>query len=320
MWKLKPVNFKIFIGIANFFKNTPISENQKIDRINNVEVYLKREDEIHPEVSGNKFRKLKYNLLEANKEETILTFGGAFSNHILATAKACEMLNLNCIGVIRGDELGIDLKKTLSQNKTLRLAYQAGMQLYFVSRQEYRLKAETTLVKKLSKNLNLNIIPEGGSNHKAILGCQEILSKSDKHNFDYIACAIGTAGTFSGLLKSSLPTQQLLGFPVLKGDFFKNEIEKYTLAQNYTLLSQYHFGGYAKYDKDLISFINEFKLKYKIQLDPIYTGKMMFGLYDMIKTNQFQKNTRILAIHTGGLQGIDGFNAKLQSKTNDVLI
>ncbi|WP_317042685.1 1-aminocyclopropane-1-carboxylate deaminase/D-cysteine desulfhydrase [Psychroflexus sp. S27] len=305
--------------MANFFKNTPISENQRIDKLNNVEIYLKREDQIHPEVSGNKFRKLKYNLLDVHENQTVLTFGGAFSNHILATAKACEMLNLNCIGVIRGDELGVDLVKTLYQNKTLRTAHEAGMQLYFVSRQDYRLKEQMDLVQRLSNRSDLCIIPEGGTNEKAILGCQEILTEEDKQ-FEYIACALGTSGTFVGLLKSSESHQHLLGFPALKGDFFKNEIQKYTQRQNYTLEAQYHFGGYAKYNKDLIDFINRFKQKYHVQLDPIYTGKMIYGLYDMIEKNQFQKNTRILAIHTGGLQGIYGFNAKLRSKTNYEII
>lgn len=249
----------------------------------------------------------------------MLTFGGAFSNHILATAKACEMLNLNCIGVIRGDELGVNLEKTLSQNKTLKTAHEAGMQLRFVSRQDYRLKEKMPLVQKLLNRSDLCIIPEGGTNEKAILGCQEILTEKDKE-FDYIACALGTSGTFSGLLKSSQAHQHLLGFPALKGDFFKNEIQKYTQRENYTLETKYHFGGYAKYNRDLIDFINRFKQKHHVQLDPIYTGKMMYGLYEMIKTNRFQKNTRILAVHTGGLQGIDGFNAKLRSKTNYELI
>lgn len=280
---------------------------------------MKREDQIHPEVSGNKFRKLKYNLLDVHENQTVLTFGGAFSNHILATAKACEMLSLNCIGVIRGDELGVDLEKTLSQNKTLRSAHKSGMQLYFASRQDYRLKEKMPLVQKLLNRSGLYIIPEGGTNEKAILGCQEILTEEDK-DFDYIACALGTSGTFSGLLKSSRMHQHLLGFPALKGDFFKNEIQKYTQRKNYSLETKYHFDGYAKYNEDLIDFINAFKRTYHVQLDPIYTGKMMYGLYEMIKTNQFQKNTRILAIHTGGLQGIDGFNAKLRSKTNYELI
>lgn len=280
---------------------------------------MKREDQIHPEVSGNKFRKLKYNLIDVRKNQTVLTFGGAFSNHILATAKACEMLNLNCIGVIRGDELGVDLEKTLCQNETLRTANEAGMKLYFVSRQDYRLKDEMPLLQKLLEDFDLLVIPEGGTNEKAILGCQEILTEEDKQ-FDYIACALGTSGTFVGLLKSSEPHQHLLGFPALKGDFFKNEIQKYTQRQNYTLEAQYHFGGYAKYNKDLIDFINCFKQKYQVQLDPIYTGKMIYGLYEMIEKNQFQKNTRILAIHTGGLQGIDGFNAKLRSKNNYEII
>lgn len=287
--------------------------------INGVEIYLKREDAIHPDVSGNKFRKLKYNLLDISDNQSVLTFGGAYSNHIVATAKACEMLNFKAIGVIRGDELGKDLAQTLAQNQSLKTANDAGMQLHFVSRQDYLLKEEIPFVRDLMEKNELQLIPEGGTNQKAILGCQEIMTEKDR-DFDYITCALGTAGTFSGLLEAAWPHQHLIGFPALKGNFFKNEINKYTQRSNFTLQTKYHFGGYAKYNMALIDFINWFKKTYQVQLDPVYTGKMMYGLFEMIKTNQFPKNTRILAVHTGGLQGIEGFNAKLRLKSKHKLI
>ncbi len=287
-----------------------------IFELHQVDVALKREDAIDSDVSGNKFRKLKYNLLEAMEERhaTILTYGGAFSNHIAATAKAGKLFGLKTIGVIRGEELGTNLNETLQQNSTLRLAHDCGMQFEFVSRTEYREKDTDSFRESLkNKYGKFYEIPEGGTNALAIKGCAEILDETTAA-YDYIACAVGTGGTLAGIIESSLPHQNVLGFPALKGDFLEAEIKKYTQKTNWKLITDYHFGGYAKTSEALINFINAFKENQGIQLDPVYTGKMLFGLTDMVSNGYFSKNTRILAVHTGGLQGIPGMNERLRKQ------
>lgn len=293
------------------------SENQFIAEFpEGVSLYLKREDLLHPEVSGNKFRKLKYNIAEALKrnKETLLTFGGAYSNHIAATAAAGKLSHFKTIGVIRGDELGIDLKKTLAQNPTLKFAEFCGMQFKFVSRSDYRNKNKPDFQQKLTEEFGeFYLVPEGGTNDLAVKGCEEILTKNDK-KFDFIAASVGTGGTVSGLINTSEEAQKILGFSALKGDFHSEEIRKYSVKRNWEIIINYHFGGYAKVDSELIDFINNFSEKYKIQLDPVYTGKMLFGIFDLIKAGYFPFGSKILAIHTGGLQGIPGMNALLKKK------
>ena len=278
------------------------------------QLFIKREDQIHPLVSGNKYRKLKYNLLEAKnqKQQTILTFGGAFSNHILATAVAGKLQNFKTIGVIRGDELGQDLSRTLATNSTLRAASEHGMKFEFVTRDAYRNKNTPQFLEKLQeKYSNFYLIPEGGTNELAVKGCEEILTEQD-NQFDYICLCVGTGGTISGVINSSKSHQKVLGFPALKGDFLAKEVRRYSKEKHHwELINEYHFGGYAKYNDELIHFINRFKKETKISLDPIYTGKMMFGIVDMIVNNKFKTGSKILVIHTGGLQGIDGFNQRL---------
>jgi len=278
------------------------------------QLFIKREDQIHPLVSGNKYRKLKYNLLEAKnqKRQTILTFGGAFSNHILATAVAGKLQNFKTIGIIRGDELGQDLSKTLGTNSTLRAAYEHGMKFEFITRDAYRNKNTPHFLQKLQEKYpNFYLIPEGGTNELAVKGCEEILTEQD-NQFDYICLCVGTGGTISGVINSSKSHQKVLGFPALKGDFLAKEVRRYSKEKHHwELINDYHFGGYAKYNDELIHFINWFKKETKIPLDPIYTGKMMFGIVDMIVNNKFKSGSKILVIHTGGLQGIDGFNQRL---------
>lgn len=278
------------------------------------QLFIKREDQIHPLVSGNKYRKLKYNLLEAKnqKQQTILTFGGAFSNHILATAVAGKLQNFKTIGVIRGEELGQDLSRTLATNSTLRAASEHGMKFEFVTRDAYRNKNTPQFLEKLQeKYSNFYLIPEGGTNELAVKGCEEILTEQD-NQFDYICLCVGTGGTISGVINSSKSHQKVLGFPALKGDFLAKEVRRYSKEKHHwELINEYHFGGYAKYNDELIHFINRFKKETKIPLDPIYTGKMMFGIVDMIVNNKFKAGSKILVIHTGGLQGIDGFNQRL---------
>jgi 1-aminocyclopropane-1-carboxylate deaminase len=279
---------------------------------NAISVQIKREDLIHPFVSGNKFRKLKYNLLQAKTEnhDTLLTFGGAFSNHIAAVAFAGKENGFKTIGIIRGDELA----GKVTENPTLSFAQNCGMQLEFISREEYRLKSEVSFIENLKQNVgSFYLIPEGGTNDLAIKGCQEILTPEDA-DFDYICCSIGTGGTISGIINSVLPHQKVLGFPALKGDFLKEEICNFVQNENWELLTDYHFGGYGKVNEALIEFINQFYTENQIPLDPIYTGKMVFGVIDLIQKNYFPAESKILLIHTGGIQGIQGMNIKLKNK------
>lgn len=282
-----------------------------------VELFIKREDLIHPFVSGNKFRKLKYNLLEAkNQKKTILlTFGGAFSNHIAATAFAGKENGFKTIGIIRGDELN----EKIDQNPTLKFAKECGMQLEFVNRENYRLKDSEDYIDKLHEQFgDFYLIPEGGTNSFAIKGCEEILNDEDAL-YDYVCVAVGTGGTISGIINNSASYQKILGFPALKGDFLQKDICKFATKENWDLISDYHFGGYAKVSAELIAFLNSFYEKYQIPLDPIYTGKLVFGVIDKINAGYFPENSKILVIHTGGIQGIEGMNIKLKSKKLPIL-
>ena len=292
------------------------SENQFISETNGRSLSIKREDLLHPTVSGNKFRKLKYNLIQARAEsyDTLLTFGGAFSNHIAATAAAGQLEGFKTIGVIRGEELGVNLAQTLESNPTLAFAHKCGMKFHFISRQEYREKDELRFRESIKKTFdNPFIIPEGGTNELAIQGCEEILTEEDK-DFDYICCPIGTAGTISGIINSLKPHQMALGFPALKGDWVADEVRKYAKNEQWEIIADYHFGGYAKVNGDLVNFINEFHAKHHVLLDPIYTGKMLYGISELMKGGYFRENSRILAVHTGGLQGIAGMNIQLAKK------
>ncbi|PHQ28311.1 1-aminocyclopropane-1-carboxylate deaminase/D-cysteine desulfhydrase [Leeuwenhoekiella nanhaiensis] len=299
------------------FPETPVNSiSSTVYGDKHIKVDLKREDLIDAEVSGNKFRKLKYNMLQALEEGhySILTYGGAFSNHIAAVAKAGKLFGLETIGVIRGEELGKNLDITLQKNFTLRFAYECGMQFEFVTRTAYREKNTESFRESLkTKYGTFYEIPEGGTNELAIKGCHEILGATTV-DYDYIACAVGTGGTIAGIIEASLPHQKVLGFPALKGDFLEDEIKKYTSKTNWELIPDYHFGGYAKTSEELIRFINRFKKEQNIQLDPVYTGKMMYGLTDLIRNGYFSKNTRIFAVHTGGLQGIPGMNDRLKKQ------
>ncbi len=273
-----------------------------------ITLHIKREDLLHPHISGNKFRKLKYNLQEAINldAKTLLTFGGAFSNHILAVAAAGQLHGFQTIGIIRGDELATNAVL----NPTLTLAQSFGMTFKFISRDKYKNKDISAISAALPQHYY--IIPEGGTNELAIKGCEEILTQNDA-DFDYICCAVGTGGTIAGIANSASGNQKIFGFPALKADL-SDDIKKLTSKQNYTLINEYHFGGYGKVTAELVDFINDFKKDYNIMLDPIYTAKMVFGVMDMVERNYFPKNSRILLIHTGGLQGISGMNQKLKSK------
>jgi 1-aminocyclopropane-1-carboxylate deaminase len=290
------------------------SANQeiKLSLSQNISLFLKREDLLHPEISGNKFRKLKYNLLEAQSESSagILTFGGAFSNHIAAVAFAGKKYGFDTIGVIRGEEL----EGKISENPTLLAALQNGMKFVFVSRESFREKTSTEFIDRLKSEYDgFYILPEGGTNALAIKGCEEILTHQDS-DFTHVCCAVGTGGTLSGLINAALPHQKVLGFPALKGSFLSDDIRSFVKNTNWDLISEYHFGGYGKITEELVRFLNRFYRETEIPLDPIYTGKMMYGIYDLIEKGYFPEGSKILAIHTGGLQGIKGMNLILEKK------
>ncbi|MCP9765872.1 1-aminocyclopropane-1-carboxylate deaminase/D-cysteine desulfhydrase [Lacihabitans soyangensis] len=264
---------------------------------NDVKVFVKRDDLTHVHVSGNKFRKLKYNFIEAKNLgfKKILTFGGAFSNHIAAVAEAGLLFGFETLGIIRGDELNE------TSSPTLKFANQKGMRFKFVSREAYRNKAD------LAANFSSEyfIIPEGGSNHLALKGVSELLD--EQQHPDYICTAVGTGGTMAGLLNNVNYKGEVLGFAVLKnGDFLKDDISVFlekNFPENAELETRFHFGGYAKYNDELLDFVKVFELKHSFRLEQVYTGKMFFGVYQKIKEGYFKKGTRIMLLHTGGLQG-----------------
>ncbi|WP_405369609.1 1-aminocyclopropane-1-carboxylate deaminase/D-cysteine desulfhydrase [Nonlabens sp. Asnod2-A12] len=300
-----------------FKSQNSVIEKFKSYRDLDIEMDMKRDDLLHKEVSGNKLRKLKYNLLTAQElgHDTVLTYGGAFSNHIAATAAAGKLLGIKTIGVIRGEELGADLNKTLAGNATLRQAHVDGMKFHFVTREQYRDK-ETDLFLEEMKVLfgNFYNIPEGGTNELAVKGTQEILTESDKENYDIICVAAGTGGTAAGIINSAAPHQKVMVFSALKGDFMRSEIERYTHGKEFEVIDETAFGGYAKSDDRLIDYMNIRFRESGIPLEPIYTAKMMYGIEQMVESSVINGKTRILAIHTGGLQSITGYNKVLEKK------
>lgn len=282
-----------------------------------IRLTVKREDLLHPHISGNKFRKMKYNILRAKEEgkQALLTFGGAFSNHIAATAAAGKEYGFETVGVIRGDEL-VD---KIGDNPTLAFAENCGMRFKFVTREAYRHKAENAFIEGLRATFgDFYHVPEGGTNDLAIKGCEEILQPEDAR-FTHICCAVGTGGTISGLINTALPHQQVVGFPALKGAGLDKDIAMYAKQDNWQLVEDYHCGGYGKISEELIAFMNDFFEKTGILLDPVYTGKLFFGVIDWIQNGKFPENSDILLIHTGGLQGIGGMNRELMRKKQPII-
>jgi 1-aminocyclopropane-1-carboxylate deaminase/D-cysteine desulfhydrase-like pyridoxal-dependent ACC family enzyme len=272
-----------------------------------VELYIKREDLNHPTISGNKWRKLKYNLAEAEKRrhKTLLTFGGAFSNHIYATAAAGQEFGFQTIGIIRGEE-------HLPLNPTLAFAKSCGMRLHYMDRQTFRQKTEPEVIQLLRQQYgDFYLIPEGGTNQLAIKGCEEIIKESDR-TFDHYFCPVGTGGTVAGIIAALQGRSRVMGFSALKGDFLQKEVSAFLREygceyQNWSIQTAYHFGGYAKTSPELFRFISDFEQQHQLLLDPVYTGKMLFGIYDLIQAGYFPSGSKLLAIHTGGLQGRAGF-------------
>ena len=277
-----------------------------------INVYAKRDDLIDSEISGNKWRKLKYNLIEAKAQNrnTILTFGGAYSNHISATSAVGKIFGLKTIGVIRGEE-------TLPLNPTLLEAEKNGMRFLYVSRTDYRKKNTSEFIHKLKEKLgDFYIIPEGGGNKLGVKGCNDIVNEIDI-DFNYILTDCGTGATLAGICDVLKVNQKAIGIPVLKGgEFIKNEVklllgDTYNrIETQYSLETSYHFGGYAKYNQELILFMRDFYTKTNIKTDPIYTGKLFYALVDLAKKDYFKKGSIIVVVHTGGLQGIQGFEKR----------
>lgn len=272
-----------------------------------IELFIKREDLVHPTVPGNKWHKLKYNLKEADKQghKKLLTFGGAFSNHIHATAGAGKLFGFETIGIIRGEE-----HKPL--NPTLAYAQSQGMQLHYMDRETYRRKSESEIIESLKAEFgSFYLIPEGGTNSLAIKGCEDILTGVNG-SFSHISLSVGTGGTIAGVISASHFKTRILGFSSLKGDFLTDEVNQLidtfnlTNPKNWSINTDYHFGGYAKTKPELLSFMCEFEKRNDILLDPIYTAKALYGIYDLIKKNYFHGGSKILFIHTGGLQGRAG--------------
>ena len=288
---------------------TPVVElSNTLTREKGLQLFLKRDDLIHPAISGNKWRKLKYNLIEAQRlgMDKILTFGGAFSNHIYATAAASKACNLQSIGLIRGEYSRLD-------NPTLTFAKEMGMVLHRVAKKDYQNKE--ALIEKFADDKTY-VIPEGGSNLHALRGVAEMVEETiaqlEREAITWVT-SVGTGGTMTGIIAGAAGRGEVLGFSSLKGNFLAAEVKKIIqLAEldfsNWTVNNAFHFGGYAKYDEHLIDFINQFKSEYEIQLEPLYNGKMMYGLFELIREDYFKRGTTIVAIHTGGLQGIRGFN------------
>lgn len=274
-------------------------------------IQIKRDDLIDPIISGNKWRKLKYNLKHVKDKgyQGIVSFGGAYSNHIHALAYACKAQNLKSIGVIRGEE-------NYQDNFTLSQARKWGMQLHFVNRKTYREKNNSELLNRLNKQYpNFFIVPEGGSNALAIPGvaeiCQELKSQTE---YDTLITPVGSAGTISGLIQGDNGEHNILGIAVLKQqDYLENEIsgllstnDNAKNVQNWKILNEFHQGGYAKFSQSNLAQLKSFQQAVNIPFEPVYSGKMILALLALIQDNYFPKGHRIVLLHTGGLQGLGG--------------
>lgn len=280
----------------------------------NYNIYVKRDDLIHHDISGNKFRKLKYNLKYAfeNGYEKIISFGGAFSNLLYTLSAISKEMSIPATFYIRGD--GYDDK-----NPTLNFISKNGVEMIFLNRTEFKkIRTKEYLSNLSEKNPSAYIIPEGGSNNLAIPGSGEIVAEIEKelgYEPDYIIMDLGTGGTFAGVLKKVSSKTELIGIAAIKGIDWKKTLSDifdgdttFIDRQNWNILEDYHFGGFAKFNTELVEFINDYKSKYGIPLDPIYTGKLVYAVHDLIDKGHFKENSTIVWVHGGGLQGIAGFN------------
>jgi len=290
---------------------------QEISIDKNIKLFIKREDLIHPQISGNKYWKLFFNVnhyLDKKPENPyIITFGGAFSNHIAAVSAVGNLAGIPTLGIIRGEEL----QNKWRDNPTLLFAKRNGMNLKFVTREEYRHK------EKLTEFLSVEfpdalVIPEGGTNEDAVAGVKMMLNEQTK-DFDYLCTAVGTGGTIAGISKFCEDNQKVIGCKVVGDASLENKIFELTSKKNFNLIDS-GFGGYGKINDENVRFINDFKEKYDIPLEPIYTGKMMQKVFELIEEDYFPENSRVLCFHTGGLQGIEGANLLLEKQNRNLII
>lgn len=294
-------NVEIPKQIIDLNINSPVEELiDPLFKNKGVQVFIKRDDLIHPFISGNKWRKLKYTLVQAKaqRKDHLVTFGGAYSNHLVATACTAAKFGFRATGFVRGEPV---------QNHSLMLCRLFGMNLIFTDRQQYRNKTEL-YHQHFSDDAHSYFINEGGSCHEAVKGCSELVFELEQ-SFDHIFCATGTGATAAGILSGleQIGSPALLhAVPALKnGIFLKDEISKYDVnIANLILQCDYHFGGYAKTSPELLDFISRFAASSGILLDQVYTGKAAYAMYDMIKRDQIQPESKVLLIHTGGLLGI----------------
>ncbi|MFY1047683.1 1-aminocyclopropane-1-carboxylate deaminase/D-cysteine desulfhydrase [Chryseobacterium sp. GP-SGM7] len=290
---------------------------QEIPVQKNIKLFIKREDVVHPQISGNKYWKLFYNInnyLETKPQNPfIITFGGAFSNHISAVSATGNLSNIKTLGIIRGEEL----EKKWLHNPTLVFAKRNGMNLKFVTREEYRHKEKLTEFLR-SEFPDALIIPEGGTNEYAVQGVKMMLN-NDTKDFDYLCTAVGTGGTLAGISKFCEENQKVIGFAVVDDSSLESKISELTSKRNFHLTDA-AFGGYGKINDENIRFINDFKMKFDIPLEPIYTGKMMQKVFEMIDADYFLEGSKILCFHTGGLQGIEGVNLLLQKQNRNLIL
>ena len=284
---------------------TKINSNLFVQK--EVQLFLKRDDLIHNIISGNKWRKLKYNFKAAKLGgyRTILSFGGEYSNHLHALSYAANQAGLKSIGVVRG------AKKKL--NSTLSFCQSQKMDFHYMDRSIYRSHKYSKQVLLELKKLfgKFYLIPEGGNNLLGIKGCQEIVTELD-FDFDYICCPVGTGCTASGIISSIKSSQNFIGFCAFHKSFEQNSsIKNYCnskLSNNWQVISDNHFGGFAKINSNLIKFVRQFYLDYNIELDLIYMGKLFYSLFNLIERGYFPPKSKIVVLHTGGLQGLQGFN------------
>jgi 1-aminocyclopropane-1-carboxylate deaminase len=274
----------------------------KDDRIPGVRLWLKRDDLIHPAIPGNKWRKLVPNLQEARRKQfrVVLTFGGAWSNHVRATAAAGRLWGFDTIGVIRGEE-------HLPLNPVLADAVVNGMQLAYLDRATYRLKHTDAVIRQLRGQFgDFYLIPEGGSNEHAVRSCAALPAEITNVDFDLICCPVGTGGTLAGIAYGLRAGQRALGFSVLKGvGFLARDVEDLqatafgSVSKNWTINLSHHFGGYARRTSDLDAFIDEFHRRHGISLDWVYVAKMLYGVFAEIQRGAIEPGTRIVAVITG---------------------
>jgi 1-aminocyclopropane-1-carboxylate deaminase len=279
-------------------------------------LFIKREDLTHPEISGNKYWKMFYNVKKYLEKEVsarkIITFGGAFSNHIAAAAALGKEFGIETLGIIRGDEL----ENSWQENPTLSLAYKNGMTFRFVTREIYRDKE--TLMKNLQEEFPESlVVPEGGTNENAVEGIQFMLNE-ETQDFDYLCSAIGTGGTLSGISKFAEEHQKVIGFKAVKDESLEKRILNFSKRQNFTIFDASD-GGFGKITDENIRFINKFYQDFGIVLEPVYTGKMLRKIFELIEEDYFPENSKILAFHTGGLQGIKGANEMLKKKNRNLI-